>query len=76
MEELEGTVKKLHQDLEEEREKETAVGADGLTRIEVARVLRERNEYKEKYLSLLEQIRYVYMFIHWCTNDLLWRVFI
>ena len=56
--ELEGTVKKLHQDLEEEREKETAVGTDGLTRIEVARVLRERNEYKEKYLSLLEQIRY------------------
>ena len=57
--ELEGQVKKLHQDLEEEREKETAVGADGLTRIEVARVLRERNEYKEKYLSLLEQIRYI-----------------
>ena len=28
-----------------------------LTRLEVARVLRERNEYKEKYLSLLEQIR-------------------
>ncbi len=25
--------------------------------LEVARVLRERNEYKEKYLSLLEQIR-------------------
>jgi hypothetical protein len=54
---LEGTVKKLHQDLEEERERETAVGADGLTSIEIARVLRERNEYKEKYLSLLEQIR-------------------
>ena len=53
-------MKKLHQDLEEEREKETAVGTDGLTRIEVARVLRERNEYKEKYLSLLEQIRYIY----------------
>ena len=34
-------------------------GADGLrlTRLEVARVLRERNEYKEKYLSLLEQVR-------------------
>ena len=28
-----------------------------LTKMEVARVLRERNEYKEKYLSLLEQIR-------------------
>ena len=28
-----------------------------LTKLEVARVLRERNEYKEKYLSLLEQIR-------------------
>lgn len=68
MGELEGTVKKLHQDLEEEREKETAVGADGLTRIEVARVLRERNEYKEKYLSLLEQIRYVWtcVCIHHC----------
>jgi hypothetical protein len=55
--ELEGTVKKLHQDLEEERERETAMGADGLTSIEIARVLRERNEYKEKYCSLLEQIR-------------------
>ena len=33
------------------------VGPDGLTKLEVARVLRERNEYKEKYLSLLEQIR-------------------
>ena len=28
-----------------------------LSRLEVARVLRERNEYKEKYLSLLEQVR-------------------
>lgn len=56
--ELEGTVKKLNKDLEEEREKETQVGGvDGLSRIEVARVLRERNEFKEKYLSLLEQIR-------------------
>lgn len=37
----------------------TQVGPEGLrlTRLEVARVLRERNEYKEKYLSLLEQIR-------------------
>ena len=60
--ELEGTVKKLNHDLEEEREKgETAVGAEGLSSIEVARVLRERNEYKEKYLSLLEQIRYICM---------------
>ena len=57
--ELEGTVKQLNRDLEEEREKETNMGVEGLTRIEVARVLRERNEYKEKYLSLLEQIRYV-----------------
>lgn len=57
--ELEGTVKQLHRDLEEEREKETKLGVDGLTRIEVARVLRERNEFKEKYLSLLEQIRYM-----------------
>ena len=65
-------MKKLNQDLEEEREKETAVGADGLTRIEVARVLRERNEYKEKYLSLLEQIRYtcisVYMYINYIRS--------
>ena len=30
-----------------------------LTKLEVARVLRERNEYKEKYLSLLEQVRYI-----------------
>ena len=30
-----------------------------LKRLEVARVLRERNEYKEKYLSLLEQVRSV-----------------
>ena len=65
---LEGQVKKLHQDLEEEREKETAVGSDGLTRIEVARVLRERNEYKEKYLSLLEQIRCVYMYVFQYTT--------
>ena len=48
-------------DLEEEREKKTAVGADGPTRIVMARVLRERNEYKAKYFSLLEQIRYVYI---------------
>ena len=63
--ELEGTVKKLNQELEEEREKEeTAIGADTLTRIEVAYLLRERNEYKEKYLALLEQIRYM----HECTS--------
>ena len=62
VEELEGTVKKLHQDLEEEREKEIT----GLTHIEVVRVLRERNDYKEKYLSLLEQIRYTYS--HQYTN--------
>ena len=33
--------------------------ADGtrITRLEVTRLLRERNEFKEKYLSLLEQIR-------------------
>lgn len=55
--ELEQSVKKLNHDLEEEREKMAGIGAEGLSRIEVARVLRERNEYKEKYLSLLEQIR-------------------
>ena len=57
--ELDSTVKKLNKELEEEREKGAGIGEEGLTRIEVARVLRERNEYKEKYLSLLEQIRYV-----------------
>ena len=35
-----------------------------LTKLEVARVLRERNEYKEKYLSLLEQVRYVYTIVY------------
>ena len=58
-------MKKLNHDLEEEREKEeTAIGAEGLSSIEVARVLRERNEYKEKYISLFEQIRYM----HHCTS--------
>ena len=60
-------VKKLRTELEEERDKgaiegegQVIEGPEGLklTRLEVARVLRERNEYKEKYLSLLEQIRY------------------
>ena len=39
---------------------ENTVGPDGLrlTKLEVATVLWERNEYKEKYLSLLEQIRW------------------
>ena len=34
-------------------------GAEGtrITSLEVTRLLRERNEFKEKYLSLLEQIR-------------------
>ena len=57
--ELDTTVKKLNKELEEERERGAGIGEDGLTRIEVARVLRERNEFKEKYLSLLEQIRCV-----------------
>ena len=64
---LDTEVKKLRVELEEEREKrelegegQVIEGPGGLklTRLEVARVLRERNEYKEKYLSLLEQIRY------------------
>lgn len=61
--ELEGDKKKLWRELEEEKEKAATVAgrasekAVGLTRLEVARILRERNEYKEKYLSLLEQIR-------------------
>ncbi len=59
--ELEVEVRKLRKDLEEEREKPRVVPGDvsgeRLSRLEVARVLRERNEYKEKYLSLLEQIR-------------------
>ena len=64
---LEGELKKLRNELEEEREKEAAdregsqviegPGGLKLTRLELVRVLRERNEYKEKYLSLLEQIR-------------------
>ncbi len=33
------------------------VSGECVSRLEVVRVLRERNEYKEKYLSLLEQIR-------------------
>ena len=61
-------MKLIRTELEEEQEK-GRVFAEGegqmiegpggmkLTRLEVARVLRERNEYKEKYLSLLEQIR-------------------
>lgn len=65
---LDMEVKTMRTELEEEQEK-GRVFAEGegqmiegpgglkLTRLEVARVLRERNEYKEKYLSLLEQIR-------------------
>ena len=65
---LDMEAKQLRAELEEEQEK-GRVFAEGegqmiegpgglkLTRLEVARVLRERNEYKEKYLSLLEQIR-------------------
>ncbi|XP_064389580.1 C-Jun-amino-terminal kinase-interacting protein 4-like isoform X2 [Halichondria panicea] len=59
--ELEVEVRKLRKDLEEEQEKPSVIPGDvsgeRLSRLEVARVLRERNEYKEKYLSLLEQIR-------------------
>ena len=68
--ELDTTVKKLNKELEEEREGGAGIGEDGLTRIEVARVLRERNEYKEKYLSLLEQIRcvaYHHMCVYTCS---------
>jgi septal ring factor EnvC (AmiA/AmiB activator) len=63
---LEGEVKRLRRELEDEKEKTTQLkeaeeknAGDGLrlTKLEVARVLRERNEYKEKYLSLLEQVR-------------------
>ena len=28
-----------------------------ISRLEIAKVLRERNEWKEKYFSLLEQVR-------------------
>ena len=59
--ELEQEVRKLRQELEEEQEKGSTMTGDlsgeKLSRLEVARVLRERNEFKEKYLSLLEQIR-------------------
>lgn len=63
---LEGEVKRMRRELEEEKEKtaqlkeaEEKGSGEGLrlTKLEVARVLRERNEYKEKYLSLLEQVR-------------------
>jgi hypothetical protein len=63
---LDTEVRKLRAELKEEQDKgamdgdgRVIEGPDGLklTRLEVARVLRERNEYKEKYLSLLEQIR-------------------
>lgn len=60
---LEAEIKKLRAELEEELDKrgdgQVIEGPEGLklTRLEVSRVLRERNEYKEKYLSLLEQIR-------------------
>ena len=66
--ELEGTVKKLNQ---EGREKPAGIGVEGLSRIEVARVLRERNEYKEKYLSLLEQTRCVHLLLPKVLTDLL-----
>ena len=69
MSSLESEVKKLRVELEEEQDKkmqdgQVIEGPGGLklTRLEVARVLRERNEYKEKYLSLLEQIRYAYTY--------------
>ncbi len=67
MSELEADLKRLRVELEVEQEKGVSAALEGqviegagglkLTRLEVARVLRERNEYKEKYLSLLEQIR-------------------
>jgi septal ring factor EnvC (AmiA/AmiB activator) len=63
---LEGEVKRLRRELDDEKETaqqlrdaEEKANGEGLrlTKLEVARVLRERNEYKEKYLSLLEQVR-------------------
>ena len=67
---LDKQLKTKQQELEEEKEHarsregqlvegQVLEGPGGLklTRLEVARVLRERNEYKEKYMSLLEQIR-------------------
>jgi len=67
---LDKQLKNKRKELEEEKERarkqekqigegQVLEGPGGLklTRLEVARVLRERNEYKEKYLSLLEQIR-------------------
>ena len=67
---LDKQLKNKRKELEEEKERagkqekqmgegQLLEGPGGLklTRLEVARVLRERNEYKEKYLSLLEQIR-------------------
>ncbi|KAL5457754.1 hypothetical protein EMCRGX_G035046 [Ephydatia muelleri] len=60
-------IKRLKQELSDEQDKsaitgdvlEKGTGPDGtkITRLEVTRLLREKNEFKEKYLSLLEQIR-------------------
>ena len=46
-------------------------GSEGLriSRLEIAKVLRERNEWKEKYFSLLEQVRYA-LVLH-CGFDML-----
>ena len=62
---LEAELKKVRAALKEDQES----GGEGLlmteepgrlqlTHIEVSRILRERNEYMEKYMSLLEKIRY------------------
>ena len=57
-----------------EMEEEGIKKPDGslVSRLEIARILRERNEYKEKYFSLLEQIRFVSLFVGvvhlYCTS--------
>jgi hypothetical protein len=45
-----------------------------LTKLEVARVLRERNEYKEKYLSLLEQVRYIQSYTFYVLEDFFYNI--
>lgn len=64
LKDAEHEMKKQKQQMQEMQERgalngEVSESADGtrITRLEVTRLLRERNEFKEKYLSLLEQIR-------------------
>lgn len=58
---LEGDLRKSQRLLEDLREKTKLeeITTEGVrcSRVELAKILRERNEYKEKYLSLMDQVR-------------------